>query len=87
MLLLTQDQEIKQVTQVFYKRHYIMPYRKSLIRRLTARKVLACCNLMGYDLKGRKTLLGSYDTEEEVIGAMFKLNSSTDYIKQVEVIL
>jgi len=81
MIIISQDQELFEITQVFYKDHYVKQFSKGFIGSLMAKKILAGVNVYGYDKKGVKRLLDSYNDELEAKHELFNLNSSKDYVK------
>ena len=77
-LILSQDQEIFQVTKVWYKAKY---YR----RNWWSKRMWVGINLYGRELNGDKVLLGTFSDKSEVEYELHLLNESNDTIKHISV--
>lgn len=74
-LIMTQDNEIYQVTKIWYKKHY---FKKGIFKRM-----FVGVNLYGKDVTGEKVLLGTFEDTAEARAELIKLTKSTDPIKTV----
>jgi hypothetical protein len=77
--LINQDRdEVIEATQIFYRKHY---YKKNWFTK----KQFMGFNLYANDLKGKERLLGTFDTEEEAIFEIYKINNTETLIKYVTI--
>jgi len=86
MIIFSQNYEMLEVTQLFYEKHYAYKHNIPVWLRILpieAFKFFCGWNLYGYDKKGVKVLIGTFDEECEVIQEMVRLNQTKEYVKVV----